>query len=36
MIEKQVAKAGFRMAAWLDEIVEAYQAKAAEQISEDL
>ncbi|CAM1501735.1 Fc.00g037190.m01.CDS01 [Cosmosporella sp. VM-42] len=36
VIEKQVARAGFRMAAWLDSIADAYQAETHDQISEDL
>ncbi|KAH7157462.1 phospholipase C/P1 nuclease domain-containing protein [Dactylonectria estremocensis] len=34
VIEKQVARAGYRMAAWLDRIVDAYQAE--NKISEEL
>lgn len=37
VIERQVARAGFRMAAWLDKIVEGYAAgKSDEQISFEL
>lgn len=34
-IERQVAKAGLRMAAWLDAIVEAYPAESEDQMAED-
>lgn len=36
VIEKQVARAGYRMAAWLDKIVEGYQSKAYDLVSEEL
>lgn len=37
-IEEQVAKAGYRMAAWLDKIVEAYKdaEQKQKQVSEEL
>ncbi|KAI1025556.1 hypothetical protein LB506_001529 [Fusarium annulatum] len=36
VIEEQVAKAGYRMAAWLDKIVEAYKDVEQKQMSEEL
>lgn len=36
VIERQVARAGYRMAAWLDAIAGAYQAGAAPELIDEL